>query len=96
MANIYRFKEQTKAHLLSNEKFLYRYKSDDGITEGEGAFLLCSFWLVSRLALAGKIEEAEKLLDSLLECSNHLELFSEEIDQEPVRCLETFLRHLLT
>jgi GH15 family glucan-1,4-alpha-glucosidase len=72
--------EQTKAHLLVEGKFLYRYKSEDGLPDDEGAFLMCSFWLVSCLALAGMIGEAEKLLESLLDCSNHVGLFSEEID----------------
>ena len=82
--------EQTKAHLLDGGKFLYRYKSDDGLEKGEGAFLLCSFWLVSCLALAGKIEEAEKLLEDLLECSNHVGLFSEEIDPRTGALLGNF------
>ena len=45
----------------------------------EGAFLTCSFWLVSALALAGRVEEAHRVFQSLLARSNGLGLFSEEM-----------------
>lgn len=82
--------ELTKKYLLSEGKFVYRYKSDDGLAGDEGAFLMCSFWLASCLALAGKIREAEKLLESLLECSNHVGLFSEEVDPRSGALLGNF------
>ncbi len=72
--------EQIRNNLMRDGKFLYRYKTNDGLPGEEGAFLICSFWLVSCLALAGRLNEAEELLDSLLEHSNHVGLFSEEID----------------
>src|SRR5487761_740192 len=72
--------KQIKKSLMSEGKFLYRYKTKDGLPGDEGAFLICSFWLVSCLTMAGKLDEADKLLDSLLKCSNHVGLFSEEID----------------
>jgi alpha,alpha-trehalase len=65
---------------LGEGKFLYRYRTKDGLPGEEGAFLICSFWLVSCLALAGRLKEAEELLDGLIECSNHVGLFSEEVD----------------
>lgn len=54
--------------LSAGDGLLYRYlhdKSPDGLPGDEGAFLLCSFWLVDNLALQGHIERAEKLYDSL-------------------------------
>jgi GH15 family glucan-1,4-alpha-glucosidase len=46
--------------------FVWRYSIDEGVegsAGGEGAFLVCSFWLVSALALAGGIDEAERNLE---------------------------------
>ena len=80
---------QTKKKLKQNA-FLYRYLTDDGLPGDEGAFLMCSFWLVSCLTLAGELEEAEKLLDSLVKYSNHVGLFSEEIDPKTGSMLGNF------
>ena len=82
--------EKTKKELMRKGKFLYRYRSHDGLPGKEGAFLICSFWLVNCLTMAGNIEEAEKILDSLLKFSNHLGLFSEEIDPEKETMLGNF------
>ncbi|WP_164701455.1 glycoside hydrolase family 15 protein [Modestobacter sp. KNN46-3] len=49
----------------------------DGDTAG---FLICSFWLVECLALAGKVEQAESRFDHLLEYGGELGLFAEEVD----------------
>lgn len=46
----------------------------------EGAFGLCSFWLVDALAFAGRTAEARVNFEALLTMSNHLGLYSEEID----------------
>jgi len=62
---------------------LYRYlhhDSPDGITGDEGAFVLCSFWLVDNLAMQGRIEEAEELYASLCDRASPLGLLSEQID----------------
>jgi GH15 family glucan-1,4-alpha-glucosidase len=82
--------ERTKAELLSKEKFLYRYLADDGLEGGEGAFLICSFWLVKCLALAGRGSEAERLMESLVKHANHLGLYSEEIDPNTGEMLGNF------
>ncbi|WP_063130995.1 glycoside hydrolase family 15 protein [Nocardia fusca] len=62
---------------------LYRYlhdESPDGLPGDEGAFVLCSFWLIDNLTLQGRIEEAEQLYDSLCARAGPLGLFSEQID----------------
>jgi alpha,alpha-trehalase len=62
---------------------LYRYRHDDspdGIPGDEGAFLLCSFWLVDNLVGQGHIDEAEDLYASLCTRASPLGLLSEQID----------------
>ncbi len=62
---------------------LYRYlpeESPDGLAGHEGAFVLCSFWLVDNLALQGRLDEAGTLFDSLCARAGPLGLLSEQID----------------
>jgi GH15 family glucan-1,4-alpha-glucosidase len=70
---------------LVKDGFVMRYIPDedaaDGLPPGEGAFLACSFWLVTDLALIGRRKEAEQLFERLLSLRNDLGLFSEEYDQ---------------
>jgi GH15 family glucan-1,4-alpha-glucosidase len=51
-----------------------------GLPGDEGQFLACSFWLVSALALNGRVDEARNLFERLLGLSNDLGLLSEEYD----------------
>ncbi|HKQ79808.1 MAG TPA: glycoside hydrolase family 15 protein [Blastocatellia bacterium] len=62
---------------------LYRYLpqiSPDGLPGREGAFLLCSFWLVDNLAYQGRLDEAMDLFGSLCARTNALGLLPEQID----------------
>ena len=65
---------------LRSGNFLYRYKNEDGLEGDEGAFLICSFWLVDALLHIGRKEEAAGLFHRLVECANDVGLYSEEID----------------
>ncbi len=68
---------------LGRDGFVSRYstaETDDGLAGDEGQFLACSFWLVSALALNGRVEEARALFERLLGLRNDLGLLSEEYD----------------
>jgi GH15 family glucan-1,4-alpha-glucosidase len=62
---------------------LYRYlheESPDGIAGDEGAFVLCSFWLVENLAHQGRLEQASEIYASLCARASPLGLLPEQID----------------
>jgi alpha,alpha-trehalase len=62
---------------------LFRYlheDSPDGIPGDEGAFLLCSFWLVENLAKQGRLDEAVELYTSLCGRASSIGLLPEQID----------------
>ncbi|MGB3545203.1 glycoside hydrolase family 15 protein [Rubrivirga sp.] len=70
---------------LTSDCLVWRYNTgevDDGVGGEEGAFNLCSFWLVEALARAGRIDpayldKARVMFEKMLGYSNHLGLFSE-------------------
>ena len=77
--------------LLDDEqRLLLRYNSPDGFDSPEGAFLPCTFWLVSCLAHQGKLELAEEDYQRALACANVLGLFSEEYDVKSATMLGNF------
>lgn len=75
------------AELSDGDALIHRYhpdEVDDGIDGPEGAFLMCSFDLVSALVLAGRIDEARDRFTRLLEFAGPLGLFSEEATADGV------------
>jgi GH15 family glucan-1,4-alpha-glucosidase len=73
------------ARELTEDGLVLRYRNDeglnaDGLVGEEGTFVICSFWLVSCLAMAGELERAERLFDQLAGYANDLGLLAEEID----------------
>jgi len=67
---------------LGRGDFLRRYSGEDGVEGEEGAFLMCSFWLVDALLCAGRDREARELFERLLGRANDVGLYAEEIDPE--------------
>ena len=79
--------------LLVDAEFVLRYETEtpgDGLPEGEGAFLACSFWLVDNCILQGRHAEARKLFDRLFSCCNDVGLLAEEYDPLTRRMLGNF------
>ena len=81
---------------LCQDGLVHRYATDedvlqvDGLPPGEGAFLLCSFWLVDNLALAGRTDEAVEGFERLLALRNELGLLAEQYDVEAGRQVGNF------
>ena len=81
------------ARELAAGPFVSRYSTDvgvDGLAGSEGAFLICSFWLVTALARVGRTEEARQNLEALLALQNDVGLLSEEYDPVANRMLGNF------
>ena len=78
---------------LTVDGLVLRYnveETDDGLGTEEGAFLICSFWLVSALSEIGDQERARALCEKLLSLASPLELYAEEIDPHSGRHLGNF------
>lgn len=78
---------------LVENNLVHRYRADDGIAGSEGAFGLCTFWLVDALAIDGRegsLERAREVFEQMAGRANHVGLFSEEIDPETGAFLGNF------
>jgi GH15 family glucan-1,4-alpha-glucosidase len=78
------------ADLGTVDGLLYRYRMTDGLPPGEGAFVICGFWAVECLALAGRLEEATDRFERLLEYTNDVGLMAEEVDPDSGALLGNF------
>jgi GH15 family glucan-1,4-alpha-glucosidase len=79
--------------LLVDGEFVLRYEPEntgDGLPPGEGAFLVCSFWLVDNYILQGHHAKARKLFERLLSHCNDVGLLAEEFDPRAGRMLGNF------
>ena len=68
---------------LTEDGLVLRYRTDQtdtGFSGKEGTFTICSFWLVSALAMIGETERAHALGQKLLSLAGPLLLYAEEID----------------
>ncbi len=78
---------------LTEDGFVLRYRTDetdDGLSGKEGSFLICSFWLVSALAIVGDRQRARDLMERLLSVASPLGLYAEEFDTGTGRHLGNF------
>jgi GH15 family glucan-1,4-alpha-glucosidase len=78
---------------LTEDGFVLRYRTgetDDGLSGKEGTFLICSFWLVSALAIVGERQRARDLMERLLRIASSLGLYAEEFDAATGRHLGNF------
>ena len=78
---------------LTEDGFVLRYRTDetdDGLSGKEGTFLICSFWLVSALAMVGEVVRARDTLERLLRVASPLGLYAEEFDVGTGRHLGNF------
>ena len=78
---------------LTEDGFVLRYRTgetDDGMSGKEGSFLICSFWLVSALAVVGEEQRARDLMERLLRVGSPLGLYAEEFDTDTGRHLGNF------
>jgi GH15 family glucan-1,4-alpha-glucosidase len=81
--------QRAKDHLEALEKELkterglfYRYLHSDDFGKPKTTFLICAFWYVEALACVGRIDDAVREFENLMQYSNHLLLFSEDVDEE--------------
>jgi GH15 family glucan-1,4-alpha-glucosidase len=78
---------------LLHDGFVDRYptrESVDGLPPGEGAFLMCTFWLADCLALQERYDEAKEIFERLLSLRNDVGLLSEEYAPKAKRLLGNF------
>jgi alpha,alpha-trehalase len=78
---------------LSENGYVLRYRTDetdDGLSGKEGTFLICSFWLVSAMAVIGEQQRARDLMERLLRIASPLGLYAEEYDVDTGHHLGNF------
>jgi alpha,alpha-trehalase len=78
---------------LTDQGFVLRYRTDetdDGLSGKEGTFLICSFWLVSALAVVDEEQRARDLMERLLRVASPLGLYAEEFDTDTAHHLGNF------
>ena len=69
---------------------MFRYKIEDDFGKPSTAFTICTFWLIRALYVTGRQQEAKEMFDRILKYSNHLGLFSEDLDFDTKRQLGNF------
>jgi GH15 family glucan-1,4-alpha-glucosidase len=68
---------------LTEDGLVLRYRTDTtdtGFKGKEGTFNICSFWLVTSLAMIGELDRARALCEKLLSFAGPMLLYAEELD----------------
>lgn len=75
---------------LCHKGLMYRYKNQDDFGLPTSSFTICTFWLINALDAIGQRKKAKQMFDQLLKYSNHVGLFSEDLDFESKELLGNF------
>ena len=65
---------------LATEGWMFRYRDDDGFGKPTVGFIICTFWLVEALGMAGRGDEARAVLDRACRALSPLGLLSEDYE----------------
>jgi GH15 family glucan-1,4-alpha-glucosidase len=87
-----RFKKTVQAIKtgLFYKGLMYRYINADDFGRLSSSFTICTFWLIRGLYVTGQKEEAFEIFNRIVAYSNHLGLFSEDLDFETKKQLGNF------
>lgn len=75
---------------LYHEGLMYRYKAEDDFGVPASSFTICTFWLIDALFVTGETDEAREIFNKMISYSNHLGLYSEDLDFDSKRQLGNF------
>ena len=75
---------------LCKDGLMYRYRDADDFGQPKSSFTICTFWMIKSLYRIGKKKLAKQMFEQLLSYSNHLGLFSEDLDFKSHRLLGNF------
>ena len=75
---------------LFHNGLMYRYKAKDDFGLPVSSFTICTFWLVEALFVIGETDEARRIFEAMISYSNHVGLYSEDLDFDTKRQLGNF------
>ncbi|HBG79170.1 MAG TPA: glycoside hydrolase family 15 protein [Porphyromonadaceae bacterium] len=75
---------------LFHNGLMYRYKAEDDFGKPTSSFTICTFWLIEALFVIGETDQAREIFESMITYSNHVGLYSEDLDFETKRQLGNF------
>lgn len=75
---------------LFYDGLMYRYKAADDFGVPKSSFTICTFWMIDALHSIGEVDEARELFEKMITYSNHVGLFSEDLDFQTKRQLGNF------